>query len=61
MVRWKIYVGGKQRGSDYDNEKRAIQNGAVIARNNRQVYVYKTVNGAGPIQVAKWVDGNRVG
>jgi len=61
MVRWKIYVSGKQRGSDYDNEKRAIQNGAAIARSNKQVFVYKVVDGGGPKQVAKWVDGERVG
>lgn len=61
MVRWKVFVGGKQRGGDYDNEKRAIENGAAIASTFTQVYVYKVVNGNGPKQVAKWVDGNRVG
>jgi hypothetical protein len=61
MVRWKIYVGSKQRGQDYDNENKAIANGAVIARSNKQVYVYKVVNGDGPKQIAKWVDGDRIG
>lgn len=60
MVRWKVYVGSKQRGSDYDNEKRAIENGSVIARSNNQVFVYKVVNGGGPKQVAKWIDGDRI-
>lgn len=57
MVRWQIYVGGTQRGSDYDNEKRAIQNADVIARSNRQVYVYKVVNSNNPVQVAKSLSG----
>lgn len=60
MVRWQIYVGGTQRGSDYDNEKRAIQNADIIARSNRQVYVYKVVNSNNPVQVAKWIEGTRV-
>lgn len=61
MVRWKVYVGGHQRGGDYDNEKRALLNGAVLAYSNKQVYVYKTVNGGSPIQIAKWVERRRVG
>lgn len=60
MVRWQVYVGAKKRGGDYNNEKRAIENGETIANTFKQVFVYRVVNGAGSQQVAKWVDGKRV-
>lgn len=61
MVRWKIYVGGKQRGKDHTNRAYAIQEASTIASTFKQVYVYEVVNGKNPQQIAKWVDGNRVG
>jgi len=60
MVRWKVFVGGKQRGGDYDNEPRAVEAGKAISTSFRQVYVYKVVDDNNSKQVAKWIDGNRV-
>jgi hypothetical protein len=61
VVRWKIYVNGKQRGEDYTSESRAINNAGVIARSNKQVYVYMVIDGNGSKQVAKWIEGTRIG
>lgn len=61
MVRWKVFIGGKQKGPDYNNEKQALNIGEVVARSNKQVFVYQTVNGDSPKQRAKWIDGVRVG
>jgi hypothetical protein len=62
MVKFKVYVGSKQRGEDLNSYTRAENLAKAIIRNkaNRQVYIYEVVNGGIRKTRAKWVDGARV-
>lgn len=60
MVRWKVFVGGTQRGHEYDSKKTAIKMAEAIVRSNREVFVYQFVSSKLQKIDAKWIDGERV-